>query len=60
MGIGVDDLDPRGQLEIGSRDLTLALCGQIDGLRLIGLDAKHDLLQVQDEVDDVFDDPFHR
>ena len=60
MKVRVDDFNPGRGLDIACSDLTLALCGQVERLGTFGLDAKHDLLEVQDEVDDVFDDAFDR
>ena len=56
MKIIVDDLDTGRDLEIACGDVLLALGGQIQGLRLVDSMPEHDLLEVQDEVDDVFDD----
>ena len=60
MVVRVDDLNAGGRLDVTSRDLTLALSGQVEGLRAFGVDAEHDLLEIQDEVDNVFDNAFDR
>jgi hypothetical protein len=58
--VAVDDIDAGRSLDVGRRDVLLALRRDVQRLGVLALDAEDHLLEVQDEVDDVFDDTVHR
>ena len=58
--VSIHDLDAGGNFQIRGGYVALALRRQIERLRLLGVDPKHDLLQIEDDVDNVLDDTFDR
>ena len=55
--IGVVHLNAGGRRDVGGRDLTGTLLAQVHRNRLVVLGRDDELLQVQDDVGDVLDDP---
>jgi hypothetical protein len=54
MQVGVDDLDSGRKLEVSGLRLAGALGGEIQGMGTLALYPKDDSLEIEDEVDDVF------
>jgi hypothetical protein len=54
---GVEDLDVGGDLDVAGGDITGPASVEAQGHRLLGLASQHDVLEVEDEVGDVFLDP---
>ena len=60
MDVGVDHLDLARSRELTGGDLTRALGFEGQEGRLVAVDLERDLLEIEDDVGDVFDDTRHR
>ncbi len=59
MRVGVDDLDPGGELEVAGGHVAGAFGREVNGLLVDAVQLDHDPLDVEDDVDDVLDDAGH-
>ena len=54
--VGIDQLDVLVELDVGGGDFAFLVDGEQEGLRVARVRLEEDLLEVQDDVGDIFDD----